>query len=77
MKLIKYLIYVFGVTSVDRAISGVSKAMNNLDKVIDRQQERADHLEAIARKAVIDAENAKEESLRAGRAKAKLGKLFE
>lgn len=76
-RLIDYLIEVFGVTSVDRAVKGMTKAMANLDKVVDRQQARNERMAMAAERAVQAAAAAKEEAMKAQKVKNNLKKLFD
>lgn len=75
-RFINKLIYFFGITNVDRAVKGLSKAMDNLDKVVDRQQQHADELEHAAKLAIANAAGAKEEAERAKRIRTKMNDLM-
>jgi hypothetical protein len=76
-RLIDYLIEVFGVNTVDRAVKGMTKAMNNLDKVVDRQQAKALRMADAAARAVAASEAAAIEATKASKVKKNLTKLFD
>lgn len=76
-KIIAYLIALFGINTVDRAVKGLSKAMTNLHKVVDRQQAKAIALEQAAIDATKASIQASEEVEKAKKVLKNLGKLFD
>jgi hypothetical protein len=75
-RLIDWLIYKFGVTNVERATRKLYKTVNNLQKVVDRQQVRATRMADLAKVAAERAVLHEQEAARAGKIKLNLNNLF-
>jgi hypothetical protein len=75
-KLIAYLIERFGINTVEKATKKVFKTVDNLQKVVDRQQSKAESLAKLAEMAALKAIAAQKEATRAGKVKANLSNLF-
>ena len=76
-KIFAYLIALFGINTVERAVKGLSKAMTNLQKVVDRQQTKADALAQAAIDATNRSREASQEVEKAKKVLKNLGKLFD